>query len=111
MGDWLLWFEANIKSFLGYDCLSDSERKKKLKNADTDVLKCHHACIFLELWRARLHENYLPLPPNGSPIDTKESHRQVMVMALISYSDFKVNDFWPFEIPENEDRFPFQEES
>jgi hypothetical protein len=111
--EWLLWIEDTRDQIVAYDYLSAKDRKKRLQLKEVTVnLALHHACIYVELWRTRLSHSYRPLPPNGTPIDTPESQRELMLSAVASFSNFDARDFWPFEIPNGAEKtkcFPFRE--
>jgi hypothetical protein len=112
--EWLDWLEASRVVICRYDALKPSERKRQFAKraqafADSDPLLLHHACIWLELWRARISTRFLPLPPAGLPLDSPESQRQMMLAVVAAYHDYDLLDFWPFDTPEVEDSFPFRE--
>lgn len=113
ISDWLLWIEENRNEVTAYDSLTTKERRSRLKSkrATSDLL-LHHACIYVELWRARLAYSYQSLPPNGDPITTPESQRALMLAAVASFNNFDARDFWPFEIPDGAEEtkwFPFRD--
>jgi hypothetical protein len=110
--EWLLWLEDERAAVLTYDALSASKRAKELKVSASSI-RYHHACIYLELWRARLTRSFRPLPPNGDSIQSPVSQRELMLQVLASSSAFDPRDFWPFERPPNAKVttwFPFRDD-
>lgn len=111
---WLLWLEDARIEISDYDILTEKQRAAELRGKNSEhSLMLHHACIFLELWRARLMHFYHPLPPSGAPIDTPASQRHLMLCSLASFNAFDPRDLWPFERPEGSEEsiwFPFPEE-
>ncbi len=110
--EWHIWLEDARASVLAYDAFTRGRRAKKLKSSASS-LELHHACIYLELWRARLSRHFRPLPPNGLPIDTPNLQRELMLEVLASSNAFDPRDLWPFEYPADAARttwFPFKEE-
>ena len=107
---WLNWLEVTSKDVLCYDVLNKNERSRRLNSKNNvDALRYHHACIFLELWRTRVHSSHLALPPNGPPLDSASSLRQMMIGTMTAYNSMEAEDFWPFAYPE-EARWPFKSE-
>ena len=107
--DWLVWLEEARADICKYDWLKSAERKRRLKSATRpEALLLHHACIFVELWRARTHSNYFHFPPHGMPVNAGEAQREMMLAVLASYGAFDEHDLWPFELPEGESGFPFR---
>lgn len=111
IGEWFVWLEEKREEIAAYDDLSRAQRKHRLnKPADTSTLKLHHACVFVELWRARLTTSYFHLPPSGGPLEAQEDHRRMMLAVVASYNDpLSVQDLWPFEFPEDLQYLPFQD--
>lgn len=108
--DWLAWFLSNWNEISNYDLLADAERVEILeKNPNGAILKQHHACIFLDLWRARLENSFLQLPPHGPPIEDVVDQRLILLTSLVSYLEMYPEDYWPFKIPEGQIGFPFIE--
>ncbi|MEN9481018.1 MAG: hypothetical protein RLZZ298_2413 [Pseudomonadota bacterium] len=111
IGDWFVWIEEQREAISGYDGLSRTQRKRRLgKSADTSTLKLHHACVFVELWRARTTSSYFHLPPSGGPLDTEEAQRRMMLAVVASFNDASaIRDLWPFEFPEGIQALPFRD--
>ena len=107
--DWLDWLEDARAEIAKYDYLTRSERKARLqKPTDIQSLFLHHACVFVELWRARLAREYFHLPPSGGPLETAEEQREMMLAVAVSYHKYHHRDLWPFECPDCVDLFPFR---
>jgi hypothetical protein len=105
---WNDWFEGAREEISKYDYLSRAQRKRRLRQQpDNATLRLHHACICVELWRARLNRRYLCLPPAGE-IDTPESQREMLMAVVAAYNDFDLGDLWFFDHPDIDDPFPFQ---
>jgi hypothetical protein len=106
---WLLWLEDARGVISTYDYLSRAQRKRRLqKKPDTGPLLLHHACIFVELWRARINREYFCLPPSGPDLDTPEAHRSMMLDVVTALDHGDDRDLWPFDHPTIEDNFPFR---
>ena len=98
------WLEASRGEIARYDYLSRTERKALLQNpAEPATLLLHYACIFLELWRARLTWKYFHLPPSGGPLETAEEQREMMLAVVASYREYDPRDLWPFEGPDDDE--------
>jgi hypothetical protein len=111
LSEWLTWLEDARKDITKYDWQKARDRKRHLqKNPTSEALMLHHACIFIELWRTRLNNQYFPLPPRGLPIDGPESQREMMLAVLTSYNALDKTDLWPFRFPDGEDQLPFRSE-
>ena len=111
LGDWFSWLEDQREEISEYDRLTRAERKRSLnKQPNLDVLKLHHACVYVELWRARTTNAYFSFPPNGQALDTPESQREMMLSVLASYNSFEMGDLWPFACSDDADPFPFSRE-
>jgi len=108
--DWLSWLEAERGAICAYDGLSRTKRIQYLKKHGDEALLLHHACIFVELWRAKIHRGYFPLPPNAAPIDTHQRQRDLMLNVVASYATDN-RDLWPFDHPDIEDYYPFVNET
>lgn len=108
--EWLAWIEAKRAAICRYDYSSPAERRRQLrKPGGIEVLMLHHACAWLELWRARTAQRFFPLPPAGAPLDSPERHREMLLACLASLHDLDERDQWPFDLPEGEDQYPFRE--
>lgn len=106
--EWMDWLEDARGEICQYDSLSRALRKRQLqKKPDSEALRLHHACIFVELWRARIHREYFPLPPNAGPIETHEAQRDLILNVVAAYNKHDLRDLWPFDHPDIEDYFPF----
>jgi hypothetical protein len=111
LSEWLIWLEEARAEVAKYDWLRRAERKRRLqKRTSPEVLLLHHACVFVELWRARMESRYFHLPPRGLPLNEPEAHREMLLAVLASYNAFDARDLWPFEFPEGEDHLPFRSE-
>lgn len=109
---WLLWLEDARGSICQYDSLRRAQRKRRLqKKPDIETLLLQHACIFVELWRARINREYFCLPPSGPDLDTPESHRSMMLDVVTALSHGDDRDLWPFDHPLIDDMFPFASDS
>ncbi|MDD2366297.1 MAG: hypothetical protein PHN84_09045 [Desulfuromonadaceae bacterium] len=108
---WKSWLLDARVEICTYDQLNRAQRARRLKKLpDTDALVLHHACIFVELWRAKIHREYFPLPPNAAPVDTPQRQRDLMLNVVASYAT-DVRDLWPFDHPDIDDGFPFRSDS
>lgn len=111
LAEWLCWLETARGLICQYDGLSDTKRRQLLKGkADSEALMLHHACVFVELWRWRIHREYFPLPPNAPPIDTHATQRDLMLNVVVAYHKHDLRDLWPFDHPDIDDRYPFLRE-
>lgn len=110
--EWFDWLVSERKEIARYDSLTAAERQTRLRSAaDISVQnspgRLQHACVYIELWRARMQQRYFHLPPSGLPLDTPERHREMLLAALASYNDYSPDDLWPFEYPKGESANPF----
>lgn len=109
---WKLWVEDSREEIGEYDELSPSERTRRLQGPDRiDALRLHHACVFVELWRARTNMSFYHFPPYGQVPDEPHLQRAMMLGILASHRQAYLRDVWPFEVPDGEDRDPFADES
>jgi hypothetical protein len=111
LAEWQDWCEAQRVLICQYDALSDAKRHQQLKKKgglDPTALMLHHACVFVELWRCRLHREYFPLPPNAPPIDTHHKQRGLMLNVMAALYRYDNRDLWPFDHPEIDDGYPFR---
>ena len=105
--EWWVWLESHREEISEYDGLTAAQRKRRLQKTDkTSALRLHHACIFVELWRARTHAAYYHFPPYGRVPDTPHAQRSMMLAIVDSYNKFEPHDVWPFEVPDGVDFFP-----
>lgn len=111
LAKWLNWLEDARGEISTYDYLSRAKRKQCLKKHGDDALLLHHACIFVELWRARINREYFCLPPQGPELDTPVAHRSMMLDVVTAYFRFDDRDLWPFDHPDIEDYYPFEQET
>lgn len=111
IGEWFVWLEEQREAISQYDGLSRTQRKRRLgKLADTSTLKLHHACVFVDLWRARMTTSYFHLPPSGGALDSMEDQRRMMLAVVASYNDpLALRDLWPFDFPEDVHPVPFRD--
>lgn len=110
--EWTGWLLKHREEICAYDSLSPAERKRRLRDsADIDALVFHHACLFVELWRARINREHFCLPPSGPDLDTPEKHRDMMLNVMAAFHEMTDDDAWPFDHPDIEDSFPFREGS
>lgn len=111
VSEWLFWLEEQREDIYQYDVLTRTQRIRRLgKPTDSSTLKLHHACVFVELWRARMTSSYFHLPPSGRPLDATEDQRRMMLAVLASYNDsLSIQDLWPFETSEDEHPVPFRD--
>lgn len=111
IGEWFVWLEEQREAISAYGDLTRTQRKRRLgKSDDASTLKLHHACVFVELWRARLTASYFYLPPSGGSLDTEEDQRRMMLAVVASYNDsLAIHDLWPFEFPEDIQALPFRD--
>ncbi len=111
VGEWMTWLSDFREEICEYDALRPAERKRLLQpvapSVPIDALRLHHACIFVELWRTRMNNDYFHLPPRGMPIDDPESQREMMLAVVASYYEYDAHDLWPFELPDDETGLPF----
>ncbi|MFM2056070.1 MAG: hypothetical protein RLY71_455 [Pseudomonadota bacterium] len=109
VAQWLCWLEDARAEIGAYDGLTAKQRKRRLQDpGDIDALRLHHACVFVELWRARMERNYRQLPPRGMPLDRPEDHRSMLLDAMAAHSAWQDLDLWPFERHLQEEwRLPF----
>lgn len=109
---WAQWLEDTRAAIQEYDSLPAAGRRRRLQGQDALVaLRLHHACVFVELWRARLVAQHVALPPRGGPLDTPEEHRSMMLSVLASYSQVDVRDFWPFAGRPGSPYWPFADDA
>ncbi|MBW4056534.1 MAG: hypothetical protein HIU83_14260 [Proteobacteria bacterium] len=113
--EWLNWLDTERGSICQYDALSRAKRRQQLKKKGEpglDAVRLQHACIFVELWRWRIHREFFPLPPNAPPIDTHQKQRDLMLNVMAAYYRYDDRDLWPFlDHPDIDDRFPFRKET
>lgn len=108
--EWFAWLEAERGSICKHDWLNRAERQARLrKPGEVAHLRFQHACVWLELWRARTQMHYFHLPPSGLPLDTPEQHREMMLKVVASYHDYDERDFWPFDLPDGVESFSFRD--
>ena len=108
MNDWFTWLETARNEIAEYDTLSRVQRRRRLSEySSVNVLKFHHACIFVELWRIRTG-TYFTLPPAGVSLDTGTRQREMMLAVMSAYSNFDLRDLWPFDFPHDAYIVPFQ---
>lgn len=108
--EWLTWLGDARGEIATYDGLSRAQRTRRLQpRPDTEILLLHHACIFVELWRARLDRQYCHLPPYGPPLESHENHRSMMVNIMTAFDRYDPRDLWPFDSPEDAGWFPFSD--
>lgn len=107
--EWWNWLEDEREQIAEYDSLSAAVRNRRLQSTgDNSVLRLHHAAVWLELWRARTHSRFFPLPPNGQRLDDPAAQRSMMLAVVASYHDAEPADYWPFEYPSQPDGKLFQ---
>jgi hypothetical protein len=111
IGEWFVWLEEQREAISQYDALTRTQRKRRLgKLTDTSILKFHHACIFVELWRARMTSSYFLLPLSGGSLDAAEDQRRMMLAVLASHNDsLAIQDLWPFDVHEEAHPVPFRD--
>lgn len=108
--EWKVWMVTEREAIGTYDELTPRERtRRRQKPGRTDALKLHHACLFVELWRARTDTSYCHFPPYGQALDTPELQRAMMLAVMASHRKAYLRDVWPFDVPEGDDPYPFRD--